>query len=475
MMETVLRRQKIGALGLRLLGLIILALGLDFGISAAPAETDWPQWRGPEGTGVAAGAHPPQEWSAEKNLRWKVEIPGKGHASPIILGERIFLTTAISTPREIPQPEVEEEDGPGRRRRNIQPTYVQRFVTLALDRGTGEVVWQHTSRESAPHEGTHQDATWASSSPITDGEHLFANFGSNGLFAYDLEGKLLWQKDLGDMQTRNGFGEGSSPALHGNTLILTWDHEGDSFIVALDKRTGAELWRQNRDEVTSWATPLVVEVGGRPQVVVPGTSKTRGYDLVGGKILWESPGMTLNVIPSPVYRNGTVFVMSGFRGNALQAIRLAAAKGDLSDSKAITWTHDRDTPYVPSPLLYDEKLYFLKHNSGILSVLNADDGKTIYGPVRLDGIDGVYASPVGAGGKVYVVGRNGTTLVLRHGAQLKVLASNYLEDEFDASPAIAGDELYLRGRHHLYKIAADPPAKRLPGKAAAPEVDASSD
>lgn len=447
-------------------GAWMLFLLLSAGVLQGEAP-NWHQWRGPDANGVAPGSDPPIEWSEEKNLRWKVAIPGKGHASPVIWGNRVFLATAISTEKPAPglhPPEV-EADEPRNRRRGIQPTHVQRFVVLALDRATGKTVWQHTARESAPHEGTHLDATWASASPITDGEHLFVTFGSNGLYAYDLDGKPLWEKDLGDMQTRNGFGEGSSPALHGNTLVITWDHEGESFIVALDKRTGAELWRQAREEPTSWATPLIVESAGQHQVVVNGTGKIRGYDLASGKILWESGGMTTNTIPSPVHKDGVVYVMSGFRGNALQAIRLARAKGDLSDGEAspgaIAWTYDRDTPYVPSPLLYEDKLYFLKTNSNVLSVLSTDTGEVLYGPQRLEGIDGIYASPVGAGGRVYVVGRKGTTLVLRHGPKLEILASNQLDDSFDSSPAISGDEIYLRGGQNLYLIAPDPASKVL--------------
>ncbi|MCB1033879.1 MAG: PQQ-like beta-propeller repeat protein, partial [Acidobacteria bacterium] len=317
---------------------------------ADEAQRYWPQWRGPLGTGVAPEGNPPVEWSETKNLRFKVEIPGVGHASPIVWKDRIYLMTAVAAKQQKAEPEPAEGD---RRSRGIQPTHTQRFVLLALDRATGEVVWERTAREALPHESTHLDGTWASASPITDGERIFAHFGSNGLYAYDLAGTLLWSKDLGEMQTRNGFGEGSSPALHGDTLVVNWDHEGDSFIVALDKRTGKELWRRQRPgEVTSWSTPLVVGKGPRPQVVVAATGKTRGYDLESGDVLWESGGMTVNTIPSPVEKDGTVYVMSGFRGNALQAIRLEGARGDLAGTPHITWSFDRDTPYVPSPLLY---------------------------------------------------------------------------------------------------------------------------
>jgi outer membrane protein assembly factor BamB len=225
--------------------------------------------------------------------------------------------------------------------------------------------------------------------------------------------------------------------------------------VALDKRTGKERWRVDRDEVTSWSTPIVVEYNGRPQVIVNATDRTRGYDLKTGEGIWECGGMTVNTVPSPVAGGGMVYVTSGFRDYVLQAIRLDRAKGDITGSDAVAWTYDRDTPYVPSPLLYGDKIYFLKNRSGILSCLNAKTGEVYYTRQRLEGISGTYASPVGVGGRVYLVGRNGTSVVIRHGDRFEVLAKNVLADRFEASPAVVGDELYLRGNRYLYCIAAD--------------------
>jgi outer membrane protein assembly factor BamB len=291
---------------------------------------------------------------------------------------------------------------------------------------------------------------------VTDGERIYAHFGSRGLYAFDWQGHLEWQKDLGDMETRLGFGEGSSPALWGDTLVINWDHEGESFLVALDKRTGNELWRRSRDEVTSWATPIVVDQGGRPQVIVNATRRVRSYDLQSGESLWEVGGMTVNTIPSPVHGRGMVYATSGFRGNALLAIRLADARGDLTGTDSVAWSYDRDTPYVPSPLLYENSLYMLKHNSGVLTQLDARTGEVRFGPLRLPGIEGVFASPVAAAGRVYIAGRNGTTLVIRHGPELEVLAENQLDEAFNASPAMVGDEIFLRGRRHLYCIGEGP-------------------
>jgi outer membrane protein assembly factor BamB len=413
----------------------------------ASPHAHWPQWRGPLASGVAPAGNPPVEWSETRNVRFKVEIPGRGLSTPVVWGDRIFLTTAVP----VGAPPSTKDEG---WMRSITADSPQRFVVMALDRATGKVLWERTAREGKPHEGTHQDASWASASPVVDAEMLFASFGSNGLYAYDHDGNLRWSKDLGDMKTRNGFGEGSSPVLVGETLVVNWDHEAGSFIVALDRKTGNERWRREREEVTSWSTPLVVEHGGKQQVIVPATGRTRGYDLATGEVIWQLAGMTVNSIPSPVVADGVVYVMSGFRGNALQAIRLDQAKGDLAGSPALAWSFDRDTPYVPSPVLHEGLLYFLKHNTAILSALDAKSGEVRYGPHRLEKVEGVYASPIVAAGRLYVVGRNGFTEVLRTGPKPEVLAANKLDDRFDASPVVVGDELLLRGHRHLYAIGA---------------------
>jgi outer membrane protein assembly factor BamB len=410
------------------------------------AERFWAQWRGPYGTGVSKRASPPFEWSEKKNVRWKVEIPGRGSASPVVWGDRIFVLTAVPVGVE-----ATAEHAPRGASRDVH-----RFIVLAIDRRSGKVAWQQTAREERPHEASHPDnGTWASSSAMTDGERVYAWFESRGMYAYDMNGKLLWQKDLGDKNMRMQFGEGSTPVLHGNRIVIVWDHQGQSFIVALDKLTGQEVWRAAREEIDTWATPLVVEMEGRAQVVTNGMNRLRSYDLETGKIVWETQGTTMNAIPSPVAADGMVFVASGFRGNSLKAIRLADARGDITGTKAIAWTLDRDTPYVPSPLLYDGVLYLLKSNSGILSAFDARTGKPHYQLQRLEGIAEVFASPVGASGRVYVTGRDGTTLVIRHGPTYEVIARNTLDDGFDASPALVDNEIYLRGYKYLYGIAAN--------------------
>jgi outer membrane protein assembly factor BamB len=263
------------------------------------ADEFWPQWRGPQMSGVSASATPPAEWSESKNVRWKIEIPGRGSASPVVWGDRVFLLTAVPAGGDVGDPHAPRGGLPVRG--------VHRFVIMAINRKDGKVVWQQTAREAEPHEASHNDnGTWASSSAITDGEHVIAPFESQGIYAYDMNGKLVWQKDLGDKYMRNTFGEGSTPALHKDRLFYVWDHQKESFIIALDKRTGRELWRVRRDEIDTWATPLVVEHGGVTQVIVPGMNRVRSYDAATGQIVWETAGLTMNPVPSPVWRRNGV-------------------------------------------------------------------------------------------------------------------------------------------------------------------------
>lgn len=404
-----------------------------------PAQ-QWPQWRGPASTGVAPAAKPPLEWSESKNVRWKVEIPGRGSASPIVWGDRVFLLTATPVGAELGASHVVP-------RGNI------RFAVIAIDRRTGKTIWERTAREAEPHEGTRdQFGTWASSSAVTDGEVLVASFESRGIYAYDLAGRPQWNVDLGDKRMRSEFGEGSTPVLYKDRIMVVWDHQGESFIVALDKKTGKELWRTKREEIDSWATPLVVEHGGQAQVITSGMNRIRSYDVQTGQLIWETGGLTMNPIPSPVASGGMVYLMSGYRGNSLKAVKLAEAKGDITNTPALAWTLDRDTPYVSSPLLYDNVLYFLKGNTGILSAFEATSGKPHYQVQRIEGVQNVFASPVGADGRIYVLGQDGTAAVIKHGSAYQVLATNKLDDRFDASPALVDGEVFLRGYRYLYCI-----------------------
>jgi outer membrane protein assembly factor BamB len=426
---------------------------------AATPEQNWPQWRGPLANGVAPNADPPTTWSESANVRWKAKIPGSGTSTPIIWENQIFIQTAIPSakpePKAAPEPDAPAEPGqrrPRGRPRSEQPAGPYQFTVVSIDRGTGKPLWQKVLRQEVPHEGHHSDHGFASASPVTDGEHVFSYFGSRGLYCLDLNGNIVWQKDLGKMRTKNSFGEGSSPALYGSVLVVNWDHEGEDFIAAFDKKTGNQLWRQPRSESTTWSTPLIVKHNNRLQVVVNATGKVRSYDLASGKLIWECGGMTDNAIPTPVAANDLVYAMSGFRGSLLLAIKLGRT-GDLTGTDAIAWSHNKSTPYVPSPLLYDDLLYFGAVNNATISCLDAKTGEPHYEAERLAGLFGMYASPLGAGGRVYIVGRDGGAVVLKKSENLEVLATNKLADKFDASPVAVGRELFLRGHEYLYCIA----------------------
>ncbi len=440
-----------------LLAAVVALLSITLPLAAADAKPSdegqqyWPQWRGPLGTGVAPRAEPPLEWSEEKNVRWKVAVPGLGHSTPIIWGERIFLTTAVPYGEAL---EPRYNDAPGAHD-NLPTTHHHKFVVLALARRDGKVLWEQTVCKELPHEQGHYTGSVASNSPVTDGERLYAFFGSRGLYCLSFDGEVLWKADFPKMQSKHAHGEGSSPALFGDTIVVNWDHEGRSFILALDKRTGRQRWKVDRDEATSWASPIIVEHASKPQVIVSGTKRTRAYDLADGRVLWECGGLSSNIVASPVAADGMVFAGSSYEFQAMLAIRLEGASGDITRTGQVAWTRSRGTPYVPSPLLYGDALYFLRHYQGILYRVDAKTGEEGRGPLRLDDIRDVYASPIGAAGRVYITDRYGGTIVLSHAAEPKVLAFNRLGDSFSASAAAVGRELYLRGQRYLYCIAAE--------------------
>lgn len=431
--------------------LLLTGVATQLAAQSPEQQKNWHQFRGPAANGVAPLANPPLEWSETKNVRWKVAVPGLGSSTPIIWNDKVFLLTAIETDR-VGEGAVLPEDQPKRQFGIVFPHKVHKFVVLCLDRKTGKTLWEQTATEQVPHEGVHPDNDFASASPITDGERLYVPFGSRGIYAFDLDGKLLWKRDLGRMQIKISFGEGSSPALYGDLLIVPWDHEGESFIIALDTKTGETKWKTPRDENTAWATPLVVETGSGAQVVTNASAKVRSYDARTGELLWECGGQVGNVTPSPVSNGELVFCMSGFRGSALYALPLTE-RGDLTDSDKIAWKADRGTPYIPSPLLYGDRLWFTQGNEGILSCLDAQTGKPIIERTRMPGISKIYSSPVGAADRIYFVSRDGQTLVVRNGDKFEVLAENKLEgDQFDGSPAVAGNQIFIRSQSHLYCI-----------------------
>lgn len=425
---------------------------------AAAAARYWPQWRGPLATGFSPHADPPLEWDEQegRNLRWKIPLPGKGHSTPVIWGDRVFVTAAAPVGEALPP---RPSTAPGNHD-NLPVTHRHSFHLLAISRATGKVLWNKKLHEALPHEQGHYTGSLASHSPVTDGERVMACFGSFGVYCLSVDGKLLWEKQFGQMQSLHGHGEGSTPVLHDGVLVINWDHEGGSFVVALDLRTGAEKWKVDRREITSWASPIVVVHEGRPQVVISGTSRVRGYDLADGRVLWECGGLSANVVATPVSGDGMVYAGSSYDKRALMAIRLQGAKGDITQSDNVVWKRSRGTPYVPSPLLYEDALYFLTHYQGIITRVHGPSGEDSPGAIRLDGIGNVYASPVAASGRVYVTDLDGATLVLSDGPVPRSLALNRLDDSFAASAALVDKEIWLRGAKSLYCLAVDPPQRQ---------------
>lgn len=416
---------------------------------------NWHQWRGPVGTGVAPQSQPPLNWSETQNVKWKISVDGRGSSTPIIWGEKVFLLTAIDTglkDSSIPDP----ADQPKSNFFDIKrPNTQHDFVVICLNRKTGKEIWRRIATRKIPHEGVHNDNDYASASPVTDGKLLYCWFGSAGLFCYDLSGTLKWKRDLGEVPVESSLGEGCSPVLHRNRLVIVRDHAGQSTISVLDATTGKLVWSKKRDEKTAWATPLVVEHKGVSQVVTAASKWIRSYDLADGKLIWQCSGLTGNVIPCPVLVGEHVICMSGYQGYSAMSISLDS-EGDVSNSNQIRWSRSRGTPYIPSSLLYDELLFINQSNQPILTCLDSKNGDVVFGPKRLSGVSNIYASPVGANGRVYYTGRNGTTVVLEHSDRFRVLATNRLDERIDASPALAGSQLFLRGRNSLYCLENDP-------------------
>lgn len=410
-------------------------------------DENWPQWRGPMHTGAATNGNPPVSFGENQNLKWKLKIPGKGHATPVVWGNKIIIQTAVSTSETAPQ--APADAGEGNRMAPNQTNLIHEFMVLLVDRNSGTIVWQKTVAREWPEESTHELGSWASNSPCTDGEKIYAYFGSRGLHCLDYDGNILWHRDFGQMKKLMNFGEGSSPYLHGDKIFVQWDHEEGSFIYALNKNTGEIVWQKSRDEGTSWSTPLAVDVNGRLQVITSATNQVRAYDFETGDVVWTATGLTRNVIPNPVFANGILYIMSGFRGSALMAIEISKAKGDITGSDAILWTYNQDTPYTPQPLLMNNKLYFLRVNNGFLSCIDARTGEPIYSKQNLKDISTLYSSPTGVNGRLYIAAGK-TVMVIKGGDEFEVLASNKLDDDFHASPVITGNLLILRGFENLY-------------------------
>jgi outer membrane protein assembly factor BamB len=393
------------------------------------------------------------KWDANTNIKWKAELPGSGSATPIVWGDKVFVLTAVKTDRQAKPEELPKPD-PRFETKTQPPTHFYKFLVLCFDRSTGKRLWERVAAERVPHEGHHPSHSYAAGSPTTDGRSLYVSFGSFGVYCYDFDGNLKWSRDLGPIHSRLAWGEAVTPVLHGDNLLLNYDQEADSVLYCLDPATGKTRWAAKRDEQTSWNTPLVTEHAGKVQVIVNGTTRIRSHDLATGEVLWQCGGMTVNPIPSPVRYRDSVICISGYRGSGGVSVPLGS-KGDLGTAGKVDWRHMSKTqwmPYVPSPLLLGDRLYFTQANDAILTVLDPRTGKPVLDKERLPQVTSFYASPVAAAGRVYLVDRTGTTVVLRAADELDVLAVNKLDDQIDASPVAVGKQLFLRGTRYLYCI-----------------------
>jgi outer membrane protein assembly factor BamB len=414
----------------------------------APAGDNWPQWRGPTADGVAAAsADPPLTWDGPsgKNVKWKKPLPGKGSSTPIVWGNRVFVMSAEKTDRQAKPDELPKKDA-ALETRTDPPTIFYKFWVACYDLDTGYELWKKLAAERVPHEGHHPSHSYCAGSPTTDGERLYCSFGSFGTYCYDLAGNLVWKKDLGLIHSRLAWGEAVTPVVHKGRLVLNWDNEVNSILYCLDAKTGDVVWTTDRAERTTWNTPLVTEFDGTTQVVVNGEKRVYGYDLATGKPVWSCPGTSVNPIPSPFRLGDDVICTGGYKGSVLMAVPLSS-KGE---SAAPRWKYSKGTPYVPSPTPVGALLYFTELNGNLLTILDAKSGRAIVDKERLHGVNEFYASPVYAGGRVYLTDRTGVTLVLKPGPELKVLATNRLNDPIDASPVAVGKKLLLRGEKYLY-------------------------
>lgn len=439
----------------------IFALAGCFAIPVFAEDTDknWHRFRGPDGNGVSDTAKPPIKWSGDSdNLKWKVELPGKGNSSPIVWGDKIYLMTAVDTgktksgeAKPEPAPEANRGRRGGRggrgRGRAPKPTTVQEFWVMCLNRKDGSVDWKKKVGEAVPNEGLHPTNTYCAGSPVTNGEHLYCYFGSYGLYCLDMKGEVVWDRDFGDMTTRGNFGEGASPGLYKDKLAIIWDHEGQSFVEVMNAKTGKKIWRKDRSETTGWATPRIVEHGGKTQVIV-NALKVKSYDLEDGKIIWECGGQTNNPVPTPMLSGDNIICMTGWRGSACYCIPLDS-KGDVSDN--VAWSHHGNLgPYVPSGVLYKGTVYGTKQKTAYLTAIDSKSGETVIETTRLNGIKTLYSSLVAANDHIYLTGRSGKTLVLKHGNKVDIVSTNDLGEPVDTTPALVDNQIYIRGAKHLF-------------------------
>jgi len=423
------------------------------------ATDNWPQFRGPQSNGVADDPNLPDTWSATRNVVWKTAIPGSGWSSPAVWGDRIFVTSVVSTlAPETPKKGLYF----GGNRENV-PTDEHRWMVYAVDWKTGKIVWEREVYRGAPRSSHHLKNTYASETPVTDGERVYAYFGNLGLFVFDMEGKPVWSQRWGPFRTRYGWGTAASPVLYKGSVYIVNDNDEQSFLVALDSRTGKQIWRVERDEASNWSTPYIWETARGPQIVTSGTRKVRAYDL-DGHLLWELGGMSSIAIPTPFSQHGLLFLASGYVGDTVRPVFAVkeGARGDISLKEGdtanpfIAWYQRQAGPYNPSPLVYGDYYYTLL-DRGIMTCHDARTGHEVYGKQRIDPEASAFtASPWASNGKIFALSEDGDTFVIQAGPEFKVVGKNSLDEMCMATPAIARGSLVIRTATQLYRIAKQP-------------------
>ena len=435
----------------RISGLIVGAA-----VFTAAAQTNWPQFRGAQSLGVASNRNLPTTWSTDQNVAWKTTVPGLGWSSPVVWGDKIFVTSVVRD-GEVEPPKKGLYFGGERR---TPSTNTQHWIVYAFDWQSGKKVWEKQVHEGSPTTSVHLKNTYASETPVTDGERVYAYFGNLGLFCLDMNGKEIWSQKWGHFKTANSWGTAASPVLHKDRLFVVNDNEEKSFLVALNKKTGEQLWRVEREEKSNWATPFIWENDKRTELIVPGRKKVRSYDL-DGKLLWEFGGMSSIVIPTPFTQFGLLYICSGYVGDQTRpvfAIR-PGASGDISlkagetNNQYIAWSEKTAAPYNPSPLVYGDNFYVL-FDFGFLSCRDAKSGREIYAKQRInpDGSSGFTSSPWAYDDKIFCLSEDGDTFVFQAGPEYKLIGKNSLDEMCMATPAIARDSLIIRTASKLYRI-----------------------
>lgn len=468
----------------------LLALGvLALLLAADTRAEDWPQFRGPAGNGVITDPRVPAEWSADKNVAWKASISGAAWSAPIVVGDKVFLTTAYAEGQPKPRSGGgfggggkggggaggKGGGGGGGGPKGGAPKETYQFKVMCLDRTTGKPVWEKTAKEARPATPTHGSNTYATETPVSDGERVYAYFGMIGLFCFDLDGKDLWKKDLGAFSMQGGWGTASSPVLVGDKIVIQCDNEEKSFLTALDKKTGREVWKTDRREKSGWSTPFVWKTKDRTDIVVLGGQKIRGYAPTDGKVVWELEVGGGQCSASPTGDADRLYVGVGQGGGGggpkagagggraagtLFAVK-AGAKGDITpkageaSSAGVAWTAPRAWPAAASPLVYDGFVYVLDRNGGTVSCFDARTGKAAYTKERIPNAGAFWASPWAADGQIFCLDESGQTHVLKPGNEFDVVRVNKLgRDMFWSTPAAANGALFIRGLDALYCVSA---------------------